>query len=76
MIVTERVIRGREAASTSELREYDVTLITMDFPASSDKGTGEMYWAVRVSWDKDNDKIKLESPGTEGFRITEVKLVK
>ena len=73
VIVTDRTMRARES---SEMREYDITLITMDFPADSDTGTGEMYWAVRVWWDKDDDRLKMESPGSEGFRLTEIKLVK
>ena len=73
VIVTDRNLRT--GMTTSEIREYDVTLITMDFPAGSDSGTGMMYWATRVSWDKEKDQLKLESPGTEGMRLTTVKLV-
>lgn len=74
VIVTDR--RLATVASTSEIRDYDVSMATMDFPAGSDTGTGMLYWAVRVSWDKDKDQMKLESPGTEGMRLTNVKLVK
>jgi hypothetical protein len=62
--------------TTSEIREYDVSMVTMDFPADSDTGTGTLYLAVRVSWDKDTDRMKLESPGSDGMTLTNVKLVK
>ncbi len=74
VIVTDR--RLRTVASTSEIRDYDISMATMDFPAGSDTGTGMLYLAVRVGWDQDKDRIKLESPGSEGMRLTNVKLVK
>jgi len=75
VIVTDRTIRERE--TSREIGDYDVTLIMMDFPANSDTGTGQMYWALRVQWDKKEDKLKLDSAGgSEPLRLTEIKLVK
>ena len=74
-IVTDRTIKAGETGRESQ--DYDVTLILLDFPKGSDKGTGQMYWAVRVGWDKNNDKLKTDSAGgSEAFRLTEVELVK
>lgn len=74
-IVTDRTIRAGE--TRSEAMDYDTTLIMIDFPANSDKGTGQMYWAIRARWDKKEDKIKLDSAGgSEPLRLTEVKLLK
>jgi len=73
-IVTNRTIRG---SGMSESADYDVTMIMMDFPANSDKGTGQMYRALKVGWDKKKDKLQLDSGGgSEPLRLTEVKLVK
>lgn len=73
-IVTNRTIRG---SGMSESADYDVTMIMMDFPADSDKGTGQMYRALKVGWDKKNDKLQLDSGGgSEPLRLTEIKLVK
>jgi hypothetical protein len=74
VIVTDR--RLASTMTTSEIREYDVSMVTMDFPADSDTGTGTLYLAVRVSWDKEKDRMKLESPGSDGMTLTNVKLVK
>ena len=74
-IVNNRTIRAGETSRESE--DYDVTLIMMDFPKGSDKGTGQMYWALKVGWDKENNKIKTDSAGgSESLRLTEVELVK
>ncbi len=74
-IVTDRTIRAGE--TSRESADYDVTLIMMDFPANSDKGTGQMYWALKVGWDKENDKLKMDSAGgSESLRLTEVELLK
>ena len=74
MIVANRTIRG---SAMRESADYDVTLIMMDFPADSDKGTGKMYWALKVGWDKKNDKLQLDSGGgSEPLSLTEIKLVK
>ena len=73
-IVTDRTIRLGE---TGDAVNYDVTLIMMDFPAGSDEGTGTMYWALKVGWDKEKDKLKMtRGDGSEGLRLTKVKLVK
>lgn len=73
-IVTDRTIRMGE---TGDSVNYDVTLIMIDFPAGSDEGTGHMYWAVKVDWDKEKDKLKMtRGDGSEGLRLTKVQLVK
>ena len=75
IIVTDRTIRARE--TSREAADYDVTMILMDFPANSDTGTGQMYWALSVGWDQKEDKLKLDSGGgSEPLRLTEIKLVK
>jgi hypothetical protein len=74
VIVTDRTIRMGERGDSVN---YDVTLIQMDFPANSDEGTGTMYWALKVDWDKENDRLKMtRGDGSEGLRLTQVKLVK
>lgn len=74
-IVTDRTIRAGEASR--EAADYDVTLVMMDFPANSDKGTGQMYWALRVGWNDEEDKLKLDSAGgSEPLRLTEIELLK
>lgn len=73
-IVTDRTIRMGEVGDSVN---YDVTLIMIDFPAGSDEGTGQMYWAVKVGWDKEKDKLKMDrGDGSEGLRLTKVQLVK
>lgn len=74
VIVTNRTIGMEERGDAVN---YDVTLIMMDFPANSDEGSGTMYWALKVDWDKENDKLKMtRGDGSEGLRLTKVKLVK
>jgi hypothetical protein len=74
VIVTDRTIRMGERGDSVN---YDITLIQMDFPANSDVGTGQMYWALKVDWDKENDKLKMvRGDGSEPLRLTKVELVK
>ena len=73
-IVTDRTISMREVGDSVN---YNVTLIMMDFPANSDEGTGTMYWALKLGWDKEKDKLKMtRGDGSEGLRLTKVQLVK
>ena len=74
-IVTDRIIKAGE--TSRESADYDVTMIMMDFPANSEKGTGQMYWALRVRWDKEKDRLQLDAGGgSEPFRLTEIQLLK
>ncbi len=74
VIVTDRTIRQGEVGDSVN---FNVTLIMMDFPAGSDEGTGTMYWALKLDWDKEKDKLKMtRGDGSEGLRLTKVQLVK
>jgi len=74
VIVTDRTIRMGEVGDSVN---YNVTLIMMDFPANSDEGSGTMYWALKVGWDKEKDKLTMaRGDGSEGLRLTKIKLVK
>ena len=74
-LVTDRPIGFREAASTSRSVDYDVSMVTLEFPpAANDKveGTGQLYMALEVSRDEKTKKIIIESAASEPIRLTKV----
>lgn len=75
-LVTNRVLRMREAASNSNSVDYDVSMATLEFPpvvaGATESGEGQFYWALKISSDEKTGRIKVEQAGTEAFRLTKV----
>lgn len=76
IVATNRPIGFREAASASRSVDYNISFLTLEFPAAQGdekpKGKGQLYFALKVSLDKDTKKIKVEEAGTEPIRLTTV----
>ena len=75
-LVTNRVMRMGEAASSGNSVDYDVSMATLEFPpavaGATEPGQGQFYWALKISSDEKTGKIKVEQAGTEAFRLTKV----
>jgi len=74
VMVAERPISGREAASASQSLDYDTTVIIMNFPADDEnaKGTGLLYRALKIRYDDEKEKLAVEQMGREPIRLTEI----
>ena len=74
VMVAERPISGREAASNTMSVDYDTTVIIMQFPADDEnaKGQGLFYWALKIRYDNDKDRLAVEQMGREPVRLTEI----
>ena len=77
MLVTDRPIGMREAASASRSLDYDTTAIQFEFPAEETqgkktKGKGVLYMALKIRVDKDTKKLKIEEWGNEPVRLPNI----
>lgn len=75
VLVTDRPIGMREAASASRSRDYDTSVLIMEFP-SVDKdaeGSGTLHLALKVRYDEENDRLDLEELGQQSTRLTKIK---
>lgn len=77
LLVTDRPIGMREAASGNRSLDYDATAIQFEFPAEETqgkktKGKGLMYMALKIGVDKDTKKMKVEEWGNEPIRLTDI----
>ena len=81
MLVTDRPIGMREAASGSRSLDYDATAIQFEFPAEETegkktKGKGALYMALKLSVDKKTKKMKVEEWGNEPVRLPDIQKLK
>jgi len=75
-LVTNRVMRMGEVVSAGNSVDYDVSMVTLEFPPAAagakEQGQGQLYWALKISRDEKTGKIKAEQGGTEPIRLTKV----
>ncbi len=73
VLVTNRPIGMREAASASRSVDYNLSLLTITMPAGDDPtGTGQLYVGLKVRWDADKKQISAEQMSSEPVRLTNV----
>lgn len=74
VLVTDRPISMREAASGSRSLDYDTTVITMEFPADTREadGTGLLHMALKIQYEDKEGKIKVEELGQQPTRLTKI----
>ena len=74
-LVTNRPIGSREAMSMSRSLDYDVTVVTMEFPVADGekaKGTGSLHRALKVAPNKKTGHLDVEEIGNEAVRLTTI----
>ena len=74
VLVTDRPLGMREAASASRSVDYDTTVIIMEFPTDSKDadGTGTLYLALKIRYDDKEKKLKVEEWGQQPTRLTKI----
>jgi hypothetical protein len=74
VLVTERPIGMREAASASRSLDYDTSVIIMDFPADDKtaEGSGTLYMALKIQFDDEKNTLKVEEWGQQPTRLTKI----
>jgi hypothetical protein len=76
VLVTDRNIGMAEAMSSSRPTDYEVSGIVMELAKGEDgkeKGTGTLFRAAKLGFDKEKKKIEIESLGYEPVRLTDIK---
>lgn len=74
VLVTDRPISMREAASGSRSLDYDTSVIIMEFP-TDDKdadGTGLLHMALKIRYDDKEKKLEVEELGQQPTRLTKI----
>ena len=75
VLVTDRPIGFKEAASSSRRLDYPFTMIEIRFTPDG-AGVGKMSVYTKISLSKDKQTIELENYGIEPVRLTEVRIEK
>ena len=76
VLVTDRNITMAEAMSAGRSTEYEVSGLIMELQKGEDgkeKGTGTMFAAAKLGFDKDKQKIEIESLGAQPIRLTDIR---
>lgn len=75
VLVTDRPIGMAEAANSSRSMDYDTTVLMMDFPSAAKdaEGEGTLYMALKIRYDNDEKKLKVEELGQQPTRLTKIK---
>ena len=73
VLITDRPIGMREAASGSRSLDYDVSGVVLEMPKDKDqKGTGKLVVGMKVGYDKEKKKLEIEIGASEPVRLTTV----
>ncbi len=74
VLVTDRPIGMREAASGSRSLDYDTSVITMEFPADDKDadGTGLLHMALKIQYNDEEGKLEVEEMGQQATRLTKI----
>ena len=75
VLVTDRNIGMVEATRGGRSREYEISAIVMELEKGADgkeKGTGTLFRAAKLGFDKDKQTIEIESLGIEPVRLTKI----
>ena len=76
VLVTDRNIGMAEAMSSSRSTDYEVSGLVMELAKGEDgkeSGTGTLFRAAKLGFDKEKQKIEIESLGTQPIRLTDIK---
>ena len=78
IIVTDRPMGMREAASGSRSTEYDISAIEMVLEKKGDKeeGQGTLLAAVKLDYDEDKKKLEVEALGQQPIKLSDIKRTK
>ncbi len=75
VLVTDRNIGMAEAMRGGRSNDYEVSGIVMELTKGEDgkeKGTGTLFRAAKLGFDKEKKKIEIESLGYEPVRLTSI----
>jgi hypothetical protein len=75
VLVTDRNIGMAEAMRSSRSTDYEVSGIVMELAKGEDgeeKGQGTLFRAAKLGFDKEKQKIEIESLGYEPVRLTQI----
>ena len=75
VLVTDRNIGMAEAMAGGRSTEYEVSGIVMELAKGEDgkeKGTGTLFRAAKLGFDKEKKQIEIESLGYEPIRLTTI----
>jgi hypothetical protein len=75
VIVTDRNIGMAEAMSASRSTDYEVSAIMMELAKGEEgkeKGQGTLFRAAKLGFDKEKQKLEIESLGFEPIRLTDI----
>ncbi len=72
VLMTDRPISGREAASSIRSMEYDTSVLIMEFPAGDKDadGTGTLHLALKLEFKE--GRLHAESLGQDDTRLTRI----
>ena len=79
VLVTDRNMGMAEVMRNSRSSDYDISAIVIELEKGEDgkeKGTGTLFLAAQLGFDKDKKQIVVEHLGTEPIRLTKVDRVK
>jgi hypothetical protein len=76
VLVTDRNIGMAEAMSMGRSTDYQVSGLMMELekgPDGKEKGTGTLFQAAKLGFDKEKQKIEIESLGAQPIRLTDIR---
>ncbi len=76
VLVTDRNIGMAEAMSMSRSTDYEVSGLIMELAKGEDgkeKGTGTLFQAAKLGFDKEKQKVEIESLGAQPIRLTDIR---
>ena len=76
VLVTDRNMTMAERMNQGRSTEYDVSAIVMQLQKGADgkeQGTGTLFAAAKLGFDKEKKQIEVESLGIEPVRLTDIK---
>jgi hypothetical protein len=75
VLVTDRPIGMAEAMRNPRSTEYDISAVIMEFyqEDGKDKGEGTLLVGAKLAFDKDQNKLEVESLGSQPVRLTNIK---
>lgn len=75
VLVTDRPIGMGEAMRNPRSTEYDISAVIMEFyqEDGKDKGEGTLLVGAKLAFDKEANKLEVESLGSQPVRLTNIK---
>ncbi len=76
ILVTDRNIGMAEAMRNDRSTEYEISALVMELQKKEDgkeEGTGTLYLATKLGFDKEKKQLEVESLGQQPIRLTDIK---